>query len=52
MEVGSPEIPKLFKLTAAVTSIVPILRATRQILAKYSEKKAGNPIPENSKLPV
>lgn len=41
MEVGSPDIPKLFKLTAAVTSIIPILRAIRQVLAKYPGKKAG-----------
>jgi dihydropyrimidine dehydrogenase (NAD+) subunit PreT len=41
MEVGSPEVPKLFKLTAAVTSIVPILRAIRNVLDKYPQKKAG-----------
>ncbi|HSL44444.1 MAG TPA: FAD-dependent oxidoreductase [Anaerolineales bacterium] len=41
MEVSSPDIPKLFKLTAAVTSIVPILRAIRAVLDKYPEKKAG-----------
>jgi len=41
MEVSSPEIPKLFKLTAAVTSIVTILRAIRTVLDKYPEKKAG-----------
>ena len=41
MEVGSPDIPKLFKLTAAVTSIVPILRAIRTVLEKYPDKKAG-----------
>ena len=41
MEVGSPDVPKLFKLTAAVTSIVPILRAIRKVLEKYPEKKAG-----------
>ena len=41
MEVGSPDIPKLFKLTAAVTSIVPILRAIRKVLDKYPNKKAG-----------
>jgi dihydropyrimidine dehydrogenase (NAD+) subunit PreA len=41
MEISSPEVPKLFKLTAAVTSIVPILRAIRQVLEKYPEKKAG-----------
>ncbi len=41
MEVGSPDIPKLFKLTAAVTSVVPILRAIRNVLEKYPGKKAG-----------
>lgn len=41
LEVGSPDIPKLFKLTAAVTSIVPILRAIRKVLEKYPDKKAG-----------
>jgi len=41
MEVGDPNVPKLFKLTAAVTSIVPILRAIKQVFAKYPNKKAG-----------
>lgn len=41
MEVGDADVPKLFKLTAAVTSIVPILRAIKQVLAKYPNKKAG-----------
>jgi dihydropyrimidine dehydrogenase (NAD+) subunit PreA len=41
MQVGDPEIPKLFKLTAAVTSIVPILRAIRKVLDRYPHKKAG-----------
>jgi dihydroorotate dehydrogenase/Pyruvate/2-oxoacid:ferredoxin oxidoreductase delta subunit len=41
MEAGSADVPKLFKLTAAVTSIIPILRAIREVLAKYPEKKAG-----------
>jgi len=41
MEAGDPEIPKLFKLTAAVTSIVPILRAIKQVFEKYPNKKAG-----------
>ncbi len=41
MEVGDPDVPKLFKLTAAVTSIVPILRAMRRVLNKYPDKKAG-----------
>jgi dihydropyrimidine dehydrogenase (NAD+) subunit PreA len=41
MAVGSPDIPKLFKLTAAVTSIVPIIRAIRDVLARYPGKRAG-----------
>ena len=41
METGDPQVPKLFKLTAAVTSIEVILRAIKQVLAKYPEKKAG-----------
>jgi dihydropyrimidine dehydrogenase (NAD+) subunit PreA len=41
MQVGDPDIPKLFKLTAAVTSIVPILRAIRKVLDKYPRSKAG-----------
>jgi dihydropyrimidine dehydrogenase (NAD+) subunit PreA len=41
MDVGAPEVPKIFKLTAAVTSIVPILRAIKQVLEKYPDKKAG-----------
>jgi NADPH-dependent glutamate synthase beta subunit-like oxidoreductase/dihydroorotate dehydrogenase/Pyruvate/2-oxoacid:ferredoxin oxidoreductase delta subunit len=41
MEVGDPDIPKLFKLSAAVTSIVPILRAIHKVLDKYPKKKAG-----------
>lgn len=41
MQVGDPDIPKLFKLTAAVTSIVPILRAIRKVLDQYPHKKAG-----------
>jgi NADPH-dependent glutamate synthase beta subunit-like oxidoreductase/dihydroorotate dehydrogenase/Pyruvate/2-oxoacid:ferredoxin oxidoreductase delta subunit len=41
MEIGDPHTPKLFKLSAAVTSIVPILRAIRKVLDKYPTKKAG-----------
>jgi dihydropyrimidine dehydrogenase (NAD+) subunit PreT len=41
MQVSDPDIPKLFKLSAAVTSIVPILRAIRKVLDKYPDKKAG-----------
>jgi NADPH-dependent glutamate synthase beta subunit-like oxidoreductase/dihydroorotate dehydrogenase/Pyruvate/2-oxoacid:ferredoxin oxidoreductase delta subunit len=41
MEVSSPTVPKLFKLTAAVTSIVPIIRAIREVLDRYPSKPAG-----------
>jgi dihydropyrimidine dehydrogenase (NAD+) subunit PreT len=41
MQVSDPDIPKLFKLTAAVTSIAPILRAIRKVLDIYPHKKAG-----------
>ncbi|HUH95777.1 MAG TPA: FAD-dependent oxidoreductase [Anaerolineales bacterium] len=41
MEIGDGDIPKLFKLTAAVTSIVPILRAIKQVFAKYPDKQGG-----------
>ncbi len=41
MQVSDPDVPKLFKLSAAVTSIVPILRAIRKTLEKYPNKKAG-----------
>ena len=41
MEVSDPTIPKLFKLTGAVTSIVPIMQAIKEVLAKYPAKKAG-----------
>jgi NADPH-dependent glutamate synthase beta subunit-like oxidoreductase/dihydroorotate dehydrogenase/NAD-dependent dihydropyrimidine dehydrogenase PreA subunit len=41
LEVGSPDVPKLFKLTAAVTSIEVIIRAIRDVLAKHPGKKAG-----------
>jgi NADPH-dependent glutamate synthase beta subunit-like oxidoreductase/dihydroorotate dehydrogenase/Pyruvate/2-oxoacid:ferredoxin oxidoreductase delta subunit len=41
MQVGDPSVPKLFKLSAAVTSIVPILRAIRKVLDKYPNKLAG-----------
>jgi dihydropyrimidine dehydrogenase (NAD+) subunit PreA len=41
MEVGDPRIPKLFKLTAAVTAIHPIMAAIRAVFAGYPKKKAG-----------
>jgi dihydropyrimidine dehydrogenase (NAD+) subunit PreA len=41
MEVSQPNIPKLFKLTGAVTSIVPIIDAIKAVLDKYPHKQAG-----------
>jgi dihydropyrimidine dehydrogenase (NAD+) subunit PreA len=41
METGDPTVPKLFKLTGAVTSIEVIVKAVKQVLAKYPNKKAG-----------
>ncbi len=41
MEISNPEVPKLFKLTGAVTAIYPIISAVKAVLDKYSGKKAG-----------
>jgi dihydropyrimidine dehydrogenase (NAD+) subunit PreA len=41
METGDPAVPKLFKLTGAVTSVEVIIRAVREVLAKHPGKKAG-----------
>lgn len=41
MEVSDPNIPKLFKLTAAVTAIYPIINAIKGVFAKYPDKRAG-----------
>lgn len=41
MEVSDPNVPKLFKLTAAVTSIYPIITEIKKVLQKYPNKKAG-----------
>lgn len=41
MEISDPEVPKLFKLTAAVTSIAVIIKAVKTVLDKYPDKKAG-----------
>jgi dihydropyrimidine dehydrogenase (NAD+) subunit PreA len=41
MQVSEPAVPKLFKLTAAVTAIEVIVKAVREVLARYPEKKAG-----------
>ena len=41
MEASSEDNPKLFKLTAAVTSIQPIIKRIQQVFAKYPKKKGG-----------
>jgi dihydropyrimidine dehydrogenase (NAD+) subunit PreA len=41
MEVSDPNIPKLFKLTGAVTAIWQVVNAIKQVYAKYPHKKAG-----------
>ncbi len=41
LEVSNPEIPKLFKLTGAVTSIPVIVNAVKETMDKYPNKKAG-----------
>ena len=41
MEAGAPDVPKLFKLTAAVTAIYPIITAIKEVFARYPAKKAG-----------
>ena len=41
LEVSDPEIPKLFKLTGAVTSVAVIMRAIGKVLDSHPGKKAG-----------
>jgi len=41
MEISDPNIPKLFKLTGAVTSIEVIGKAVKRVFDKYPKKKAG-----------
>ncbi len=41
MEASSEDNPKLFKLTAAVTAIQPIIKRIQEVFAKYQNKKAG-----------
>ncbi len=36
-----PDVPKLFKLTGAVTAIGPILQAVRDVFARHPEHRAG-----------
>ncbi len=41
MAAGRGDVPKLFKLTAAVTSIAVIVKAVRAVMDRYPGKKAG-----------
>ena len=41
LKVGDPAVPKLFKLTASVTSVEAIVIAIRELLARYPDAKAG-----------
>ena len=41
MEASDYKTPKLFKLTAAVTAIYPIIAEIKRVFAKYPGKKAG-----------
>jgi NADPH-dependent glutamate synthase beta subunit-like oxidoreductase/dihydroorotate dehydrogenase/Pyruvate/2-oxoacid:ferredoxin oxidoreductase delta subunit len=41
MEASDDDNPKLFKLTAAVTAIQPIIKAIQEVFARYPNKKGG-----------
>lgn len=41
MEISDPQVPKMFKLTGAVTSIRAIALAVRDVLRRYPGKHAG-----------
>ena len=41
MEASTEDNPKLFKLTAAVTSIQPIIKRIQQVFAKYPEQEGA-----------
>ncbi|MBU1695235.1 MAG: FAD-dependent oxidoreductase [Verrucomicrobia bacterium] len=41
MEISRPDIPKLFKLTSAVTDVRTILKAVKPVFDRYPDKKAG-----------
>jgi dihydropyrimidine dehydrogenase (NAD+) subunit PreT len=40
-DASRPDVPKLFKLTGAVTAIGPILRAVRDVFDRYPQHRAG-----------
>ena len=41
LKTGDPAVPKLFKLTAAVTSVAVIVQAVREVLARYPGAQGG-----------
>lgn len=41
MQVSDPKVPKLFKLTGAVTSVAVIVKAVRRVLERYPDMAAG-----------
>ena len=41
LEAGDPQVPKLFKLTAAVTSVAVIVKAVGEVLQRHPEARAG-----------
>ena len=41
LEASDPAVPKLFKLTAAVTAIGPIITAVREVLSRHQRAAAG-----------
>ncbi len=41
METGDAKVPKLFKLSGAVTAIQPIVRAIQAVFARHPDKRAG-----------
>lgn len=41
LQTSDPNIPKLFKLTAAVTSVAVIVKAVKEVLDRHPGKKAG-----------
>jgi dihydropyrimidine dehydrogenase (NAD+) subunit PreA len=41
MAASDPAVPKLFKLTAAVTAIVPVVAAVREVLDEFPDHPAG-----------
>ena len=41
MEAGDPDVPKIFKLTGAVTSIRAIATRIKEVFAQYPDKQAG-----------